>query len=462
MNSLKNELQENYKKKKFWQFDNYMVYLMLQQENTNLRKEALKEFRKRTNNYPFASYPTIQKWFGINGYAKPGRMQIFEMAFVLHLDGNVVNDMLTRGLQEPMIQVNDYQEAICLYGLEHGLSWEETQAMIGEFHKNMEQNISIRHSQSTSDLLREFQLKKNLSKESFLEWMAANAEAFKGYSNTTLNYLKKYKRIIWKNLRMDAKSCLEEQLLDTDYAVWREKQHFLRKTEGEWIRKFIYKTDSLPQKTRKEILDLTSLVYFEEETNVRVLAEIFSTLEPKRNSQGQSLRFMTEKYLSDLLNIATQKERDIRTAQLEVWLEEFSDTEPCPKWMMDIVKECDISVKTDKTTIFEVKEWVKRYRKEHKRRLVQIDRSDLLPMIHYVAQNQYMKTVESNEDSYDKEAAKQYFIELADQTLSACCMARFSENYEMDYVLSSCFQEEECFSYSDALNIIIKMDRISF
>lgn len=460
MTTLQKDLLKKYKVMTFLRFDQYIIELILGTEtklSKEIRLEAWKKFCVITDNREFASYPTIKKWFGIDGYAQPKRRQIFEIAFSLNLKGDEVNDMLTKGIMEPAIQVNDYQEAVYLYGLEQGLSWEECQQMIWQFHRNMEQDIRIRHSQSTTDLLREFQLKKNLSKDLFMEWLNANAEAFKGYSNTTLNYIKKYKRTIWKILKKEARGCLEEQLYNVDYLSWRKRQRFQKRSEGEWIRKYVYNNRSLPTQVRKELLDLASIVYFEKETNVRVLAEVFSNVETKRNSRSQSIRFMTEKYMSDLLNIATQKERDIRTMQLEVWLEGISAEEPCPEWMLEIVKECDVTLKYEKATVEEVRQWVSQYRKEHKRRLVQIDRSDLLPLVHYVAQNHYMESVENSGERYNKDKAQQYFIELADQTLSACCMARFSENYEMDFVLMSCFLEAECCSYADALDVIMKI-----
>lgn len=55
---------------------------------------------------------------------------------------------------------------------------------------------------------------------------------------------------------------------------------------------------------------MVSFVYFEEDNNVRVLAEIFPDTRISL-LRDTLLRGMTQKHLSDLLNIAKQKEKDM-------------------------------------------------------------------------------------------------------------------------------------------------------
>ena len=77
------------KENKFVRFDTFFVNFMLQIEernpSTEQRKEAFHLFREKTGKMMFASFPTMQKWFGLGGYAEPGRSQIFELAFSLPL-----------------------------------------------------------------------------------------------------------------------------------------------------------------------------------------------------------------------------------------------------------------------------------------------------------------------------------------------------------------------------------------
>lgn len=444
--------------KNFVRFDTFFVNYILQIEertpSTEQRKEAFHLFREKTGKIMFASFPTMQKWFGLGGYAEPGRSQIFEFAFSLPLSPEELNQFLQRGLSAPAIQINDYQETIFWYGLENSYTYEKCMELILNFERHMTADIEIQHISQTGDLLRQFQLKKNLSEEQFMGWMMANAGAFKGYSQTTLNYLIKYKKMILKHARMEQKESLETALSDTDYASWKAK-HRLRlksESEGDKIRQYIYNNRKLPEEQRKEILNMVSFVYFEDDSNVRLISEIFS----KKSVSGKhypSFRVMTEKYLSDLLNVAVHKEREIRMIQAERYLETMADMPetPCPEWIVMRIREYMGNPCGESATADEALSCIRMYRKEHKRRLVQIDRSDLLPFVQCVALQRYMESIQYETSQYDFCEARKQFVELADQTLAACNMARFSEEYELDALLLAGFQENECYLYGEML-----------
>lgn len=446
------------KENKFVRFDTFFVNFMLQIEernpSTEQRKEAFHLFREKTGKIMFASFPTMQKWFGLGGYAEPGRSQIFEFAFFLPLSPEELNQFLQCGLRAPAIQINDYQETIFWYGLENSYTYEKCMELILNFECHMTADIEIQHISQTGDLLRQFQLKKNLSEEQFMGWMMANAGAFKGYSQTTLNYLIKYKKTILKHARLEQKESLETALSDTDYASWKAKHRLRLKSEpeGDKIRQYIYNNRKLPEEQRKEILNMVSFVYFEDDSNVRLISEIFS----KKSVPGKyypSLHVMTEKYLSDLLNVAVHKEREIRMIQAERYLETMHDTpkDPCPEWIIMRIQEYTGNLCGGRATVEEALSCISMYRKEHKRRLVQIDRSDLLPFVQCVALQCYMESIQYESDQYDFREARKQFIELADQTLTACNMARFSEEYELDALLLAGFQENECYLYGEML-----------
>lgn len=151
--------------------------------------------------------------------------------------------------------------------------------------------------------------------------------------------------------------------------------------------------------------------------------------------------------------MAVHKEREIRMIQAERYLETMHDTpkDPCPEWIIMRIQEYTGNLCGGRATVEEALSCISMYRKEHKRRLVQIDRSDLLPFVQCVALQSYMESIQYESDQYDFREARKQFIELADQTLTACNMARFSEEYELDALLLAGFQENECYLYGEML-----------
>lgn len=469
-NSLYQALHRMGERDDFQGGDFFFVRYMLGDEDAAVtpeaRRRAYKEFRKRSGEREFASVPTMQKWFGIDGCARPRRNQIYEIIFYLNLGVDELVSFLTLGLREPSVQINDHTEAIFVYGLENGLGYEECMEMIKDFEQCMEDDIEICHSQSTQELLEQFQKKKGLPKSEFMGWMTEHAGAFKGYSNTSLDYLLKYKRTICKSVRQDMKEYLKELLEETAYDAWQRKRRFRHETEGDSVRKFIYANRNLDDAYRKEILRLVQCVYFEEDTNVRLLSAVFSTTQYRGErfwnlGKWERLCRMTEKHLSDLLNVATQKERDIRMAHAEAVLrrkKEEDGNAGSPEWIADLISEYDSgALQRSATKQFTVKEalyFVEAYRKEHRRRCVMVQRSDLLPFVLYVAQHRYLESIEYETANYVSEDAKREFTVLADQTLAACSMAKLSEKYELDSMLLACFQEDEMYSYSEMLEAV--------
>lgn len=122
------------------------------------RRQAFLVFRQRTGRVDFASLPTMHRWFGINGYHKPSRYNIFQMAFAMGLDREETKQYLMVGIGEPSFYVNDYQE---------------------------------------------------ISTEEFLWWMGGRVDWFKGYSQTALNYVKQYRDSIlsWSDSEGTVNSC---------------------------------------------------------------------------------------------------------------------------------------------------------------------------------------------------------------------------------------------------------------
>ena len=77
-------------------------------------------------------------------------------------------------------------------------------------------------------------------------------------------------------------------------------------------------------------------------------------------------------------------------------------------------------------TVGEAKEWIASYRKENKRRCLQIQRQDILPLILYVAQHRYLEEIGQDMSSYCQQDALELVRTLADSTLAACNMSRLN------------------------------------
>lgn len=469
-NSLHKYWKEKIERNMFRQFDNFIVEKMLSKNKNNFRKkaknyteeerrEAYHIFRKRTERYDFASVNTLHRWFGIDGHSIPSREDVFKMAFFLELSVDELREYLTVGLHQYDFQVNDYREVIYYYGLQNGYKYEECEKMILDFERTIAYDIEIQNDYSTQKLTKEFLVKKDLSKEEFLNWMAENAGLFKGYSNTSLECLIMYKRIILKNLKRDTKVYLEDCLEELGYNKWKNKKGKLHDGEGEAIRKYMYSHKKIPDDKRKEILNLVQCVYFEDESNVRLLSEVYASVAAAKQTYrkfdaNNSLRRMTEKRLSDLLNVATQKERYIKTTKALVELEELTrdGVNECPTWIHDLIMKYD-----DKSDIYDAKkalEWIEYDRAEHKRRCLLVEREDILPFVLYVAEYRCFQEIEANMELYNYREAKEEFIALANQTLTSCKMQNISESWEFDSILLGCFQPDEMYSYADVMEMI--------
>ena len=150
------------------------------------------------------------------------------------------------------------------------------------------------------------------------------------------------------------------------------------------------------------------------------------------------LRGMTQKHLSDLLNIAKQKEKNMELTRKRYELLDSMEKNPeAAKQLSQIEKN----------------------KREHKRRMVQVERADLLPFIQYVAVFRHLEEISVCGKKYEAKKAKEQFVILADQILTAC-MAVISEKYELDSLLLLGFQEDDCYLYEELAEqlVMMKMD----
>lgn len=463
--SFHERIQQILEEHSFLRFDTFIIEEMgyslseagNEKELAQIRHQALLEFRKRTNRKNIATMPTMRRWFGMGTYRRPGREQVYEICFALRLDRDSASRYLTKGLGEPSFQINDYQEIIYLYGLENRISFEDCQKMIQIFEENMDSDISFVHTHNTKELLTQYEGKKGRSPEEFLQWMGKRAEWFKGYSKTTLDYLSRIRSRIIQEIRRDAKCRLEDMLREAGYFNGRKQYEFGGQEDKYKIPRFVnsYRNNQyykVSERLGKNILELYHIVYNTRETNTGLREAIYSdtkrTIYPGQIEPDSSVRIMSGKYLSDLFHIPEKKEQRMRAAQALRALSVMREDRPCP----EEIKDFGMTVTRGKGhfgSVAEAREELVQFMKKQKRRCLQLQRGDLLPMVLYIAQSQYSA---EHGNEYQMEDARNQFLELANALLNACSMEPVNERYELDVMLLACFQPEEMYTYSDLLD----------
>lgn len=431
-------------------------------EEAKQRHDAFLIFRRRTGRANIASLPTIRRWFGIGGYSLPDRYQIYRICFALHLSAEETEKFLLYGIHEPSFQVNDYQETIFAYGLHQHYTYEECEKLICQLELDMDTDASLIQTCSSQMLLEEFLSRRHLPQKEFMDWMRERSVYFKGYSKTTQNYFEKYKKIILNYIKQDAEKNLKRYMEETDYRQWCRRHPFLPDDEETKIQKYLTSHSTgngkkLNEDLQKNIKEQLSMTYRYSDTNSRLWAEVFGLKQRKHISDAakfSALPIITEKRLSDLLNIPILHERFIHARQTYRQLTEMNPEESCPKWALQAIQNCspNASLPSD---VRQAAEWLAHYLRENRRRCLQIRRSDLLPMILYVAQRRYLESIQYDIEQYDQQNATAQFEELANSTLAACSMCGLDPNYEQDAMMLSCFQSDEMLSYSEYLETII-------
>ncbi len=426
------------------------------EDEISQRRQAYREFRKRTGREAIASLPTMKRWFGIGGYSVPDREQVYQMCFAMHLSVEETQEYLYYGLHEPAFQVNDYQEVVLVYGLYHNYNFAECMDLITELENRINPELQPLQTRGTQMLLDEFQEHRDLKWSLFMEWMLDRAVFFKGYSKTSLNYFVKYKKLILDYVRQDARQELDMLLMETDYEHWCRLHPFQSAEPETRIRKYLSscsRKGSLEKDLYKNLKELLNIAFSPLDLNTLLLTEVFgskSRRSMKKNSEFSSMTTMTQKHLSDLLNIPLQKERYLLVRRALHSLTDMDNSLPCPEWIQNMALEYPRNAQTLQT-VGDARIWLENYQSENKRRCLQIGRDDLLPLVLYVAQKRYLESIEYDMDHYEQACALEQFEQLANSTLTACNMMQLNEKYELDALLLLCYQNEDIYSYSELL-----------
>lgn len=99
---------------------------------------------------------------------------------------------------------------LCSYlfvGMAYGITMQNAGffGMMRLFEGNLEDNVVISHTRSTKELMNAYESVTDLSTEEFLWWMGGRADWFKGYSQTALNYVIRYRDSILSWVREEEK-----------------------------------------------------------------------------------------------------------------------------------------------------------------------------------------------------------------------------------------------------------------
>ncbi len=433
------------------------------EEKYKLYQEGYELMYEKIKDANVASRRTIRRWFGLKGLVNPKRIHIFHIALAMQLSTDQLNDYLIYGIREPGIQINDYNETIYLYGIDNHLSLADCQDMQTVFEKRLYGKMTIVQDTHTEILWNMYHAHHADSKEVFLRWMITNAGMFKGYSKTTLHCFQALKTEILDYIRTDAQNRLLSLLKETDYEEWIHHYPQPPADPSRDISRYISSMrrhkDTTPINDNMITLlqELYWIGYSSKDKSTDLLAEVFAAAIDNDNSHKIRIRyldrnnftlpecisFMTEKEISQILGIAQIKEDEIQMSQQLINLQ--SELDEIPAYPVPAIQEKRNQIKK------QCQELEKQLINQEQRcQLVQ--RNDLLPLIHYVAQRRYIQTIDGNLDRYDQKSARQYFINYANKILDICCMAPINKQYQYDNLLLHTFQKSDMYSLSDLID----------
>lgn len=480
MNELSKSVRELKKRKDFFHFDQFIIQKMLGEESLTrdqiapeTRKKAYLKCLSAMGENRIVAIQTLQKWFGIHGRTVPTRENVFRLGFALHMTVEEVREYLVSGLCQQDFQVNDYREAILIYGIGQKMSYEETLDMIEEYERTLSGDLVLLQHNQTDNMMHEYELKCHLSKEDFLAWMMEHCEYFKGYSKTLLNYFKLYKEEILTYIKEDACKELNTLLKQTNYSQWEKRNRLSGKKKKNSVELYIRSekrkgNDCISETMEKNLREMSQIANLSVQSNSELLLELYASLNQevrnyKTNNKKDTtkkrfpmeINLMNDKYLSNVINISLHKERQLLLSMLNHQLEDYKDKELCPATIIDTMERAGYK-KEGKITVGEAERWVTKRIKEQGRRCQLLQRNDLLPLILCVSQRRFLRENSSHTEVEGEEAGKN-FVKLANATLTSCHMQLLQpERFEFDAILMQCFQKDGLYFLPEVLEELVK------
>lgn len=384
------------------------------------RKQAYQICKEKCGTDLPAAGATMKKWFGVGEFHKPGRRQLFRLFFSLSLSLEEARRWLVEGALEPDLQINDFNEFFYMYGLDNHLTYAECEEMIEVFLDRCDRKKKINQHHMTGELWKGYAEKSSLNKDDFINYALSIQSMFKGYSFTVLEYFKELREQIVALKVIECEKSMDDVLRETSYFTWLTKKGVKTKHSKKMIRKYVKyceKNHVLSEGMLNQVEENLSILNRSAKSNAQWLAELFPSRkelskQKTKRFERSDFRIMDDKYVSEILTVAVQKE-----------------------------KEMELLIKKAPKHIF----------REQRRRCRLLDRHDLLPLIFFVVQKRHdlncEKTSESKENLvHDK------FVELANQILTACNMPQFHPDiYELDYWIEKCFDGDDVMLYNEML-----------
>ena len=260
----------------------------------------------------------------------PNRQQIFKIALSVGLSRDDTNRYLQYGISETAFQENDYREFIVMYCLDHGIGLQKCEEMISFYESKCHNRGQWEQNTHTDWLRRQYEIVKLYKEQDFLLWMYKHQKYFKGYSLTVLHC---YQELMTKCLRIfreNMRQSLVVLLKEVGFFSWVAKKQGEQKYDENDIERFVKNrlrssSHALDSNKAKEIRNLVSIVYASHDRICDLIQGVYTKMPAWRQGGTQRRVYHTlrnhmqridEKYLSELLNMALHKERQMRLQML--------------------------------------------------------------------------------------------------------------------------------------------------
>lgn len=215
--------------------------------------------------------------------------------------------------------------------------------------------------------------------------------------------------------------------------TWKQKNLRPGEETQENVRRYLRHASRrkfpLDKNLHKNILRTLQLAYPKKENHHLIIQYLYFGKHISEKTLKPRYFRMTDKRMSDLLRMAAHKEKEMRLS-----------------WQYARLIKKEPQTQEERNQLLQTEKQLR----EAKGRIAMLTRADLLPLIHFVSQERYLEH-QGGEDYQQKEAVE-FFVDLADATLRACGMESVNRKFSIDYLLLSCFKENEMLTFSEILD----------
>ena len=427
------------------------------------RREAFRIFRRETRRENLASFSTMKRWFGIGKASRPSRTQVGNICLALGADVKRAETYLTIGLGQTSFIYNSLREIIWLYCLENTITCDGYDRILRKLVDLWTDRVEFVLEDHSSRIKEEFNLYKKASEDDFVRWLYQNRIFFNEYNEKIMNVLYRYRKTINEQIKKSAMERLEQLLRETDFDKWL-KQRKSKSDRYSLIKRYVHSVRegkrNVSEDEAKNILELSKIAYSKKEKLSYVYSEVFPTKNAEKYIHGG--KKMSMKRLSDIYNMPELRRKELDIRQICLLLAKLDENSSCPAWFekwyqsfsgeeKNMLQKFEISSNLPAGVAYRR---LKEFQKEHHRRCIRINRNDILPLLHYVSQHNYMNRIDKNRKEYDDVRSKNDFVRLAKRVLKECGMENVSDQFGFDRFFLACYQPTDMYSFSDGLDVL--------